>query len=52
MPENVGADAIATSVWRLLDEPAFADRARVVCVEMAAMPSPEEAWARIERLSL
>jgi UDP:flavonoid glycosyltransferase YjiC (YdhE family) len=51
MPEHAGADAIATSVARLLDEPAFADRARAVRLETAAMPTPEEAWARIERLS-
>jgi UDP:flavonoid glycosyltransferase YjiC (YdhE family) len=51
MPDDAGADAIATSVARLLDEPGFAERARAVRLEMAAMPSPEEAWARIERLS-
>jgi MGT family glycosyltransferase len=50
MPEDAGADAIRTSVARLLDEPAFAERARAVRLEMAAMPSPEEAWAHIERL--
>jgi UDP:flavonoid glycosyltransferase YjiC (YdhE family) len=51
MPDDAGADTIATSVARLLDEPGFAERARAVRLEMAAMPSPEEAWARIERLS-
>jgi UDP:flavonoid glycosyltransferase YjiC (YdhE family) len=51
MPEDAGADAIATSVARLLDEPGFALRARAVRLEIAAMPSPEEAWARIERLN-
>jgi UDP:flavonoid glycosyltransferase YjiC (YdhE family) len=50
MPEDASAQAIRTSVARLLNEPAFADRARVVEVEMAAMPSPEEALVSIERL--
>ena len=51
MPEDAGGDAIATSVSRILDEPAFADRARSVRLEIATMPSPQEAWARTERLS-
>jgi MGT family glycosyltransferase len=51
MPEDAGAEAIATSFARLLNQPGFVERARAVRLEMSALPSPEEAWARVERLS-
>jgi MGT family glycosyltransferase len=50
MPEETSAEAIAASVARLLNEPAFVARARAVGAEMAAMPSPADALARIEQL--
>jgi hypothetical protein len=42
MPEEANAEAITTSVARLLNEPDFAARACDVRVEMAAMPCAQE----------
>jgi UDP:flavonoid glycosyltransferase YjiC (YdhE family) len=50
MPEDASTQAIATSVAQILNNPIFSVGARTVSAEMAAMPRPEEAWARIERL--
>ena len=50
MPENASVHAIATSFAQILNDPAFAARARAVGAQMVAMPRPEEALARIEQL--
>jgi UDP:flavonoid glycosyltransferase YjiC (YdhE family) len=49
-PEEASARSIAASLARLLGDPSFAARAAAVRLEMAAMPSPQEAWSRVERL--
>jgi UDP:flavonoid glycosyltransferase YjiC (YdhE family) len=50
MPENANAHAIVTSFAQILNDPAFATCARAVGAQMAAMPPPGEALARIEQL--
>lgn len=47
---DVTAETIAAAVQRLLDEAAFADRARAVATEIAAMPDADAATADIERI--
>ena len=49
-PEEASVEAIAREASRLLREPSFAAKARSVAAQIRAMPSPEEAVARIERL--
>jgi UDP:flavonoid glycosyltransferase YjiC (YdhE family) len=41
-PHEADGEAIAAATRRLLDEPAFAEAARTVQAEIAAMPSPAE----------
>jgi len=41
-PDEVTAVAVATAVRRLLDDPAYGNRAGLVADEIAAMPSPDE----------
>ena len=47
---DVTAERIASAVRRLLEEATFADRARSVAAEIAAMPDADAAMADIERL--
>ena len=47
---EVTAETIAVAVRRLLDEPAFEERARAVATEIAAMPDADAAMAEIETL--
>jgi UDP:flavonoid glycosyltransferase YjiC (YdhE family) len=41
-PDEADGESVAAGVRRLLDEPAFAEAARAVQAEIAAMPSPAE----------
>ena len=48
-PEEVSQEAIAAAVQRLMSEPSFATSAAKVADEIAAMPTPTDAVASIER---
>ena len=47
-PEELTADAVRLALRRILDEPSFAEAARGVQAEIAAMPTVEEVAARLE----
>ncbi len=49
-PAEMSADAVSGALHRLLHEPAFADRARQIGAEIAAMPSPDEVAMVLEGL--
>jgi hypothetical protein len=51
LPQSADQFYNASRVSAAGNEPGFAERARAVRLETAAIPSPEEAWARIEQLS-
>ena len=46
-PDDVTADAVRDALLRLLDDPSFRPSAERVAAEIAAMPSPSEAAARV-----
>jgi len=47
-PEELTAEAVRLALGRILDEPSFAEGARVVQAEIAAMPTAEEVVSRLE----
>jgi len=49
--EELTADAVQTAIRALLTDPSYRLRAAQVAAEIAAMPGPEDALARIERLA-
>ena len=49
--EELTADAVQTAIEALLTDPSYRRRAAEVAAEIAAMPGPEDALARIERLA-
>lgn len=50
-PAEVGAAAVRDAIRRLLGEASFAERARAVAAEIAAMPGPEHGVELVERLA-
>ncbi len=50
-PAEVTGESVRAAVLRLLDEPAFRERAAALRAEMLAQPSPNEAVARLEELA-
>jgi UDP:flavonoid glycosyltransferase YjiC (YdhE family) len=48
MPRDVDATSVRRALDRVLEEPAFAEAARRLAQEIAAMPSPEETAAAVE----
>jgi UDP:flavonoid glycosyltransferase YjiC (YdhE family) len=49
-PGTVTVDAVADAIGRLLDDPAYRDRAAAGAAAIAAMPSPDEVVETIEQL--
>jgi len=50
-PDGLGPAAVGDALRRLLDDPAFGDRARLVADDIASMPSPDEVAAVLETLT-
>ena len=51
LPGELSPDAVRSSLRRLLDEPAFAERAIEISDEITAMPPPQAAIPALERLA-
>jgi UDP:flavonoid glycosyltransferase YjiC (YdhE family) len=51
MPDEVSPDAIRLALRRLLDEPAFRERARAIGAEIQAMPAPSSVVPRLVALA-
>ncbi|MEO5884649.1 MAG: glycosyltransferase [Candidatus Limnocylindrales bacterium] len=49
--EDLTADAVQTAIEAVVGDPSYRRRAAQVAVEIAAMPGPDDAVARIERLA-
>ena len=47
-PEELTAEAVRLALRRVLEEPSFAEAARVVQAEIAAMPTAEDVCSRLE----
>ena len=47
-PEELTAEAVRLALRRILDEPSFAEAARAVQAEIAAMPTAEDVCSRLE----
>src|SRR4051794_26852211 len=50
-PETLSADAVRTAIETIVEDAAYRRRASDVAAEIAAMPGPEAAVARLERIA-